>query len=319
MLPALQLAWEVSEQACGKRLKPFLPELVEALERHGELTLSGEVRAQLLALSASTIDRRLAPDRRVGLRRPYRPSPAAGTLKAQVPIRTFGEWQDVRPGSVQADLVLHCGESTQGFYLTTLTVVDVATGWTERQGVWGKGQQRVIGALHRVRLRLPLALREFHTDNGSEFLNDLLQPYCQREGIRTSRGRAYKKNDQAYVEQKNWTAVRRLVGYRRYSSKAARERLNAFYELDRLYRNFFQPIRKGIGKERIGGRVIKRYDQAATPYQRLVASGVLDAARCRQLEVLYRSLNPVKLRLWLAEAVDALVAERERPQRTRSA
>jgi transposase InsO family protein len=251
---ALKTAWEASDRLCGKRLAPFLEELVPQLERHGALTLTPEVRAQVLGLSAATIDRRLAPYRRTGLRRPYSPSRAAGSLKTQIPLRTFGDWQDVPPGSLQADLVLHCGDTLEGFHLTTLTAVDVATGWTECQAVWGKTQSRVAGALHRIRTRLPMALRELHTDNGSEFINEQLFPYCQREGIRFTRGRPYKKNDQAYVEQKNWSAVRRLVGYSRYSSRAALQQLTEVYELQRLYLNFFQPVRKLVGKERVGAK-----------------------------------------------------------------
>jgi hypothetical protein len=207
---------------------------------------------------------------------------------------------------VQADLVAHCGDSTEGFYLTTLVVTDVATGWTECQAVWGKGQQRVGTALHHIRQRLPMALRELHTDNGGEFVNALLQPWCQREGIRCTRGRPYRKNDQAYVEQKNWSAVRRPVGYDRYTSKAAYAQLQRLYDLLRLDVNFFQPIRKLIGKERVGGKVIKRYDRAQTPYQRLLASGVLEEPQRQALERLYRSVNPVRLRAEIDAALEVL-------------
>ncbi len=150
-------------------------------------------------------------------------------IRALVPVRTFGEWEGVQPGSLQMDLVMHCGESTEGFYLTTLVAVDVATGWSERRAVWGKGKERVGTAVHHTRTALPFPLLEIHTDNGGEFLNDLLYPWCQQEGIRFTRGRPYKKNDQAYVEQKNWTSVRRLVGNDRYASKAAYEALQRVY------------------------------------------------------------------------------------------
>jgi hypothetical protein len=225
----------------------------------------------------------------------------------------------VKPGSIQADLVLHCGDSLEGFYLTTLTAVDVASSWTERVAVWGKTQKVVTGGLHRVRMALPIPLREFHSDNGSEFLNDMLQPYCRREGIRTTRGRPYKKNDQAYVEQKNWTAVRAVVGYDRYSSRAALKCFEELYESDRLYRNFFQPVRKLLSKERVGPKVRKRYDVAQTPYQRLLKSGVLDGQTRERLEKLYRVLDPVHLRKRIATAQDALYATRELPKTSRAA
>jgi transposase InsO family protein len=303
---ALVTLWEADNQPCGKRLAPFLGELVASLERHGELRVSAGVREQLLGLSAATIDRLLRPARRRGLRRPWGQGTATGTLKAQIPVRTFGEWQDVRPGSVQADLVLHCEDTLEGFYLTTLTVVDVATSWTECRAVWGKGQERVGSALHEARGRLPFALRELHTDNGSEFLNHQLYPYCQREGIRMTRGRPYRKNDQAYVEQKNGAIVRKLVGYGRYSSQAALRQLARVYALARLYGNFFQPVRRVVAKERVGARVIKRYDTARTPYQRLVASGTLAAEQQRQLAAAYERLNPARLHKQLDDALEAL-------------
>lgn len=189
-----------------------------------------------------------------------------------MPVRTFGEWADVTPGALQADLVFHCGQELAGQHLTTLLAIDVATGWTECQAVWGKGQQRVGSAVHHVRTRLPFPLRELHTDNGGEFLNHVLYPWCQQEGIRFTRGRPYKKNDQAYVEQRNWLVVRRLVGYDRYSSQAAYRQLTQLYGLVRLYLNFFQPLRKLLAKERVDGRVQKVYNRAQTPYQRVVAS-----------------------------------------------
>lgn len=316
---ALRRVWEASDRLCGKRLAPFLCEFVTVLERQRELTLSGEVRAQLVQLSAASIDRLLRPCRQPGRSRPYTQTGASAALKAQVPIRTFGEWAGVAPGAVQADLVAHCGESTEGFYLTTLTTVDVATGWTECAPVWGKGQQQVRGAVHRVRQRLPVALREMHTDNGGEFLNAVLYPYCQREGIQFTRGRPYKKNDQAYAEQKNWSAVRRLVGYDRYVSRPAYAQLERLYALRRRYGNFFQPLRKLVGKERVGAKVIKRYDMARTPYQRLLQAGVLNAAQRASLERLYRSLNPVRLRAEIDAALETLWKLAERPARVRSA
>lgn len=310
---ALRQVWEVSGESCSKRLAPFLSELVAALERHGELTLTPEVRSAVVGLKPTTIDRLLQPYRLQRKRQPYGGSGGVlAAIKAQVPVRTFGEWTDVQPGSIQADLVLHCGETTAGFYLTTLTAVDVASGWTERAAVWGKTQQAVTGALHRVRTALPVPLREFHSDNGSEFLNDLLQPYCRREGIRTTRGRPYKKNDQAYVEQKNWSAVRAVVGYERYSSREALKRLGELYEWERLSRNFFQPIRKLIAKERVGAKVRKRYDVAQTPYQRLLVSGVLDEPTKQKLAALYQALDPVRLQQHISDAQTALYVERER-------
>jgi hypothetical protein len=310
---ALRQLWEASDRLCAKRLQPFVPELVAALERHGELAPTPAVRAQLLRLSASTIDRLLRPFRGPTRRRPFTQSRSLAALKALVPLRTFGEWDGAAPGACQADLVSHCGESTEGFYLTSLVLVDVATSWTECEAIWGKGQERVGGGVHRARRRLPPALRELHVDNGGEFLNHVLYPYCRAAGVRLSRGRPYKKNDQAYVEQKNGGVVRRWVGYDRYSSRAAYAQLQRVYEPLRLYVNFFQPVQRLIAKERVGARVRKRYDRARTPYQRLRATGALDEAKRRELEALYRRLNPVRLRAQIDRALEALWRLAERP------
>jgi hypothetical protein len=316
---ALKVVWEASDHLSSKLLAPFLPTLIPRLEQLGALTVTDEVRTALLAMRPTTIDERLKPYRRTGLRRPYSPSRAATSLRAQIPLRTFGDWAGVTPGSLQADLVLHCGDTLLGFYLTTLTTVDVATGWTECRVVWGKNQDRVQGAIHRIRQQLPMALRELHTDNGSEFINECLFPYCRREGIQFTRGRPYRKNDQAWVEQKNWAAVRRLVGYNRYSTQAAYALLVQFYDLHRLYVNFFQPVRKLVSKERVGPKVVKRFDTAATPYQRLLRSGVLGATAARDLELLERHLNPLKLRSAMLAIQQELHAERELPATSRAA
>lgn len=310
---ALRQVWEASDRLGSKRLAPFLPELLEVLERHQEVELEPEVRAQLTAMSAATMDRLLRSGRR-GWRRPHRPSPAEGSLRAEVPVRTFGDWEGVAPGSAQADLVLHCGESTEGFYLATLDVVDVATGWTECEPTWGLTQDRVRAALDRIRRRMPFPLRELHTDNGSEFLNRTLYPYCQQHGIRMTRGRPYKKNDQAYVEQKNWSVVRRLVGYDRYSTKAAFDQLQRVYAVVRSYVNCFQPVAKLIRKERIGARVTKRYDLARTPYQRVLAAGVLQELERGALEREYHRLNPVQLRTELDTRLGTLWRLAQRPR-----
>lgn len=311
---ALKTVWEASDRICSKRLAPFLPELVASLVHHGELAVSEEVQAQLMGLSAATIDRLLGPLRPKGLRRAYTSTPSQDAIKALVPIRTFADWQGVAPGCLQADLVGHCGESTRGFYLTTLVTVDVATGWVECEAIWGKRQERVGGGLHRITLRLPFALKALHTDNGGEFLNQVLYPYLRKRGIAFTRGRPYKKNDQAYAEQKNWVLVRKTVGYDRYASREALAALTRVYERLRLWFNFFQPLRKVSGRERVGAKVRKRYDTARTPYRRLLEAGVLDDASEAKLRRLYQSLNPVALRAEIEEALERLWALAEHPQ-----
>jgi hypothetical protein len=294
-LEALVQVWQVSDRLCGKLLKPVLPELLQALERHGELSISEEVRDQLLQISAASIDRLLRIHKRAVLRQPHRKRAPASSLKSQVPIRTWSEWSGVAPGSLQADLVLHCGESSEGFFLATLCTVDVATGWTELQPVWGLGKQRVSTAVHLVRQRLPFQLKTLHTDNGSEFINHTLFAWCFREEIEFTRGRPYRKNDQAYVEQRNYLAVRRLLGNDRLSSQAAYALLKRLYALLRLQQNFLRPVRKLVSKQRMGARVVKRYDRPRTPYQRLLESGCLDSEVRLDLERVHQLLNPAEL------------------------
>jgi hypothetical protein len=275
--------------------------------------MTAEIEAQLCQMSPSTIDRLLRPYRRLGGRRPFTTTKPGSLLKSSIPIRTFADWQEDRPGFLEVDLVSHCGESAEGFYLTTLSTVDVASGWSECVGVWGKGQERVGGAIHRVRQRLPFPLLGLDSDNGSEFINQHLYSYCRREGIIFTRSRSYKKNDSCHVEQKNWSVVRRLVGYDRYSSRAALETLNHIYDLLRFYVNFFQPVMKLVAKTRHGAKVHKVYDTARTPYQRLLEAGVLTEAKRHELAAIYYGLNPVSLLKQINENLEHLWDLAEHP------
>jgi hypothetical protein len=310
---ALRLAWEATDRLCSKRLQPFLPELVRVLRRHGDTTMTADIEAQLCRMSPSTIDRLLHHWRRLGGRHPLTTTKPASLLKSSIPIRTFADWQEDRPGFLEVDLVSHCGDNTEGFYLTTLSTVDVASGWSECIGVWGKGQERVGGAVHRVRQRLPFPLLGLDSDNGSEFINQHLYNYCRRERITFTRSRSYKKNDSCHVEQKNWSVVRRLIGYDRYNSKAALEALNRIYDLLRLYINFFQPVMKLVSKTRHGAKVHKVYDTAQTPYQRLLRSGVLTEAKKQELAATYHYLNPVLLLKQINDNLESLWKLAERP------
>ncbi|MFW0859803.1 MAG: integrase catalytic domain-containing protein [Dehalococcoidia bacterium] len=313
VVDALRVAWEATDRLCSKRLQPFLPELMSILRRHGESTVTPEIEAQLGQISPSTIDRLLRPWRRFGGRRPFSTTKPGSLLKAHIPIRTFSEWDQSRPGFLEVDLLAHCGDSAEGFYLTTLSTVDVATGWVECAAVWGKGQQRVGGAVHRVRQRLPFPLLGLDSDNGSEFINQHLYAYCEREGITFTRSRPYKKNDSCHVEQKNWSVIRRLVGYSRYSSRTALETLDRIYALLRFYVNFFQPVMKLVSKTRHGAKVHKVYHRARTPYQRLLETGVLTEAMQQELAAIYRWLNPVLLLKQINENLDHLWALADRP------
>jgi hypothetical protein len=292
---ALRAVWEASDRLCSKRLQPFLPEMVRVLRQHGEQKIDASVEKQLCRMSPSTIDRLLRPCRKPGGRRGLSTTRPGSLLKSSIPIRTFADWQENRPGFMETDLVAHCGESSEGFYLHTLCAVDVASGWTECLPVWGKGQVRVRSAVHRMRQRLPFTLLGVDSDNGSEFINQCFYTYCRQEKITFTRSRSYKKNDSCHVEQKNGNVVRRLVGYDRYDSKAAYRCLGRVYDGARLYLNFFQPTMKLLSKTRHGARVRKVYDTAQTPYQRLLESGILNEAKQAQLAAVYHGLNPVAL------------------------
>lgn len=311
-MAALKVAWEAGDCLCSKRLQPFLPELVGILKRCGELTMTGETEAQLCQMSPSTIDRILRGWRGSGTRRGLSTTKPGTLLKNSIPIRTFSDWNENKPGFLEADLVAHCGDSAEGFYLTTLSTVDVATGWCEPVAVWGKGQERVGGAIYDVRKQLPMPMLGLDSDNGSEFINQSLYDYCRRNGITFTRSRSYKKNDSCHVEQKNWTVIRRVIGYDRFSSKAAFKALEDVYTLLRLYINFFQPVSKLVGKSRHGAKLYKVYDTAQTPYQRLLRSGVLPEDKRRELADMYGALNPVTLLKQIRELVEHLCTLAER-------
>jgi hypothetical protein len=304
--PVLERAWGASDQLSGKLLRPILPALLTALATHHGLPIAPAVRAALTRASAATLDRLLRPLRRRRGRQPRRLAPAVAPLRAQVPLRTWSEWAGVRPGALQGDLVLHCGEGLQGRFCVTLVAVDVATSWTELQALWDLHQQRVTGGIQHLQARLPFALREWHSDNGSEFVNGCLLGWCQRRGIRFTRGRPYRKNDQAWVEQRNGLLVRRLVGYDRYSSRAAWAVLQRLYGLLRLHHNFFRPVRKLLGKRRVGSRVRKQYDAAQTPYQRVLAAGGLTAAQQQTLTAQFHALDPIALARDIQQTLDVL-------------
>jgi hypothetical protein len=303
---ALITCWHIANGICSKRLIPYLPELVAVLERQGELRLEAETKRLLLALSPATADRLLRVERQRTKPHGLGTTKPGTLLKASIPIRTFADWDDVRPGFVEVDLVAHCGESTHGEYVHSLTLTDVATGWTECLALRNRGQQIVFAALVRARAQLPFPLVGIDSDNGGEFINAHLLRYCQTEQLTFTRSRPYKKNDQAYVEQKNWSIVRHLVGYGRYEGAAACEALERLYEVVRLYVNFFQPSMKLVSKERVGGKVRKRYDAATTPYQRVLDSPQIADEVKAALRQQYLTLNPVALLRQIHRAQETL-------------
>jgi hypothetical protein len=291
VLKALKKVWKCMDYICGKRLVPVLPEVVPRLVSCGELRASRKVQAKLATISAATVDRLLEPERKKFALKGRSGTKPGTLLKHKIPVRTFADWQDTQPGFLEMDLVGHDGGSTAGEYCQTLDVTDVATGWSEQLAVPTKAQCWVFEAIQEMRNRLPFALRGLDSDNGGEFINNQLLKYCEAEQITFTRSRASKKNDNCYVEQKNWSIVRRHVGYARYQGEAACQCLNDLYLVLHDYVNFFMPSMKLVEKVRDGARVRKRYDQAQTPYQRVLACPQTDPAVKRRLKARYAQLN----------------------------
>lgn len=296
VVAALEGIWEICGRICSKRLKPFLPEIIGVLERHQEVSLSAEVKALLLSMSRATIDRCLK-GARYEKQHGLSTTKPGSLLKSAIAVRTWADWDDARPGFVEMDLVAHCGDTTEGIYLNTLTATDIATGWTECLAMPNKTQTAVSQSIIELRQRLPFALLGIDSDNGSEFINDTLYRYCLTEQITFTRSRPYKKNDQAHVEQKNWSVVRHTIGYDRLETEIDLSLLRAIYADLRLYVNFFQPVLKLVGKMQVDGKTVKQYDQATTPYRRILASDRVPFEVKARLTNLYVQLNPVTLRL----------------------
>jgi hypothetical protein len=295
VVEALEQIWEIYGRICSKRLHPYLPEGIKVLERCGELTLSTETKDLLLRMSRSSIDRCLAPAR---FNKPHGLSTTKpGTLlKKNIPVRTFTDWNEDKPGFIEVDLVAHCGESTAGQFLNTLTCTDLCTGWTEPIALLRRSQEAVRDAIDAMRSDIPFDLLGIDSDNGSEFINDLLYRYCLDHEITFTRSRPYRKNDQAHVEQKNWSVVRHVIGYDRLEGQEQYAILASIYQDLRLYVNFFQPVLKLVAKERIGNKLVRKYDIARTPYQRVMERQDVPLTRKAQLLNAYLRLNPAQLR-----------------------
>ena len=317
VLEVLRRIWLILDFICGKRLVAIMPEILKRLEYFGELKVDKETREKLLRISAATIDRLLSGERRkYQLRGRARTRPGA-LLKKQIPLRTFSEWNEQRPGFVEIDLVSHDGGMAAGEHLYTLDMTDVYSGWTEVQAIQNKAQVWVFAALKELRAQMPFALQGIDSDNGSEFINENLLEYCQGEGITFTRSRPYRKNDNCFVEQKNYTMVRRQLGYQRLMGPEQLAMVNELYRHLRLYANYFQPVMKLKSKERNGSQVKKTYHPAQTPYQRLHSSPHLSAASKHRLTREYVHLNPAELKRKIERIQEKLIklAAETRPQR----
>ncbi len=294
---------DLFDQIGSKRLRVAMDNELDTLWRHKQLRVSPACFKRLHQISPSTMDRLRARERRTV--RQARSGTKLGTLlKSQIPIHTFADWDDKRPGFMEADLIQHDGGNSRGFFACTLTMTDVCSGWTELRAVATKAQTHVFHALTDIRADLPFVLLGIDSDNGAEFINDQLLRYCTQERITFTRGRVGRKNDNPYVEQKNWSVARRLVGYDRYDTTKQVAQLNALYDIYRLYTNHFLPVVKLVEKVRVGSRVKRIFDEPQTPYQRLLDSPQLNDEAKANLRAVHAKLAVVNLK----QQIDGLLA-----------
>lgn len=292
----LRTIWIAEDCICGQRLKPFIPDVLKKLEEFKEIKINKEVRRKLLSIGSATIDRMLSATKKSYELKGKSATKPGTLLRSTIPIRTFADWDEKVPGFFEGDLVAFCGETVRGDYVNALNLTDVFVAWILIEAFMGKGQYRVHKAIDEMRKRLPYTMLGLDNDNGVEFINWILKRYCEEHQITFTRIRPYRKNDNCFVEQKNYTVPRRFLGYARYDTEIELAIIKEILKLVEVYVNFFMPSKKLILKERIGNKTKKIYDTAKTPYQRLLLSGILKDYQKSRLQSLYDSLNPMDLR-----------------------
>lgn len=318
VLSALRKIWAILDWICGKRLAAAIPEVVPVLEQAREIRLDRQTREKLLKISAASIDRLLAADRKKLQIKGRSHTKPGSLLKSQIPIRRFDEWNEGKPGFVEIDLVGHEGGNSSGEFCFTLDVTDILTGWTETRAVKNKAQAWVFEALVHIIKSIPFPLLGIDSDNGSEFINAYLLKYCKQQKIIFTRARPYRKNDNCFVEERNNSVVRRAVGYKRYDTDEQLKTLNELYSLLRLYTNYFQPLMKLVRKERVGSKVKKIYDKPQTPYHRVLASADVIDLQKRKLRKEYAELNPAQLKRDISALQEKLAASGRKSERKRA-
>jgi len=299
--------WELFDHPCGQRLEPLLVAEVDRLRTMGVLKISDPVAQQLKSISSATIDRALRPVKgRWRSKRRGNPPRGSHLLYKRIPLK-LTDWDTHTVGYVEMDLVCHCGASTGGEYINTLSVMEIASGWWEAEAVMGRGQKRTFEAIAATKERSPFQWKGIDCDNDSAFINAHLLRYCTEHRLTFTRSRPNRKNDNAYIEQKNYTHVRKPLRYLRYDTDGERQIINSLYRDElRLFKNFFQPVMKMIWKQRIDGRLKRKYDVAQTPYQRPIGSGQLSLEKVQRLRRLYEGLNPAELKRAIDQKLDSL-------------
>ena len=296
ILPQLKVLWAAAFYACGKRLAPFLPELLSALVRFGEISVTPYEELLLLSISPATIDRMFMKERATMKIRGRTLTKPGTLLRSKIPIRTFAEWNEKEPGFFELDLVGHCGGSGAGDFLYTLNMTDVFSGWVALGGMRGRGEKGTLEAMKSASRLIPFSVKGIDSDNDSAFINWHMDKYLGQKKIKFTRCRPYKKNDQCYVEQKNWSVVRQFIGYKRFETDEQLAVLREIYLLIMRYHNFFSPMMRLREKQRIGSKVTKRYMEAMTPYRKLLMDGGhISETTKERLRVEHEVTNPAEL------------------------
>lgn len=295
IIDKLKEIWEIFDCPCGQNLVAMLPEYIRVLEKFKEISFTERIKEKLIKISSATIDRRLKRERRFKKKKIFSTTKPGSMLKKQIPIKT-SSWDEKRLGYGELDTVAHCGNSAKGNFVNSLTFTDILTSWTESFAVLGKAQIRIKEGLDNIEERLPFQLKGIDPDNGSEFINWQMYRSCLEKNIEFTRGRPYHKNDNAHIEQKNWTHVRKLIGFQRLETEKELENLNSLYLNEwRLYKNFFIPNKKLVEKKRVDNKIVKKYDKPKTPFERILESDLPENEKVKLKEI-YDKLNPVELK-----------------------
>jgi hypothetical protein len=308
VIDPLLVLWRASNEICAERFHPFIPILLPKLMEQKEIEVTDEIKEKLLKISLGTVKRIIRKTKRrsrIKIKGTIKPG---SILKKQIAIR-YGRWTDTDPGWCETDTVAHCGDNVGGEFIYSLDVVDICSGWSEQAAIWGKGEMATKEQMDNIRRRLPFKLLGLDPDNGSEFINWQMLRYCKKNEITLTRSRPYKKNDNAHIEQKNYTAIRQLIGYERLEKREQQDILNDLYGNEwRLYLNFFQPTMKL--KERIKdnetGKTTKKYFEAKTPYQRLIEHPKISQEQKDMLKSVYNNLNPIVLQKEIKRKLELL-------------
>jgi hypothetical protein len=304
--PYLKQLWKWFDCICGQLLVPIIRQELDRLIEAKELMITNEERDLLITVSSSTVDRLLSKEKKTKDRKIYSTTKPKGKLKKGVPVK-LSQWDENRFGYTEIDTVAHCGSSTSGEFISSISLTDLASAWWEGEAIMGKGQRNTLQGIQNIQSRLPFDLLGLDSDNGSEFMNYHLSGYCEKNNIEFTRIRPNRKNDNAHIEQKNWTHVRKVIGYYRHDSLEELEMINSLYQNElRIYKNFYQPTMKLDSKWRVDGHLKRKYGIPKTPYQRIIESDQINQQTKDRLTQVYQNSNPVLLKRIIDQKIQRL-------------